>query len=133
MTRKQCLKGIAGAAVSTVLGTAADNRRPIQLYCDLAVDPAREQQMLRAFRTSFRPTARKQRGYIDVRLLKLKSSIQGEVAPGVNYRFVIIYETEELRQKWIASADHQQVWPRIEEALTNKKFTITLFDDLTEA
>ena len=133
MTRKECLKGITAAAVSTVLGNAADNRRSIQLYCDLAVDPAKEQQMLRAFRTSFRPTARKHRGFIDVRLLKLASSIQGEVPPGVNYRFVIIYESEELRQKWIASADHQRVWPPIEEALTNKKFTITLFDDLTEA
>ena len=133
MTRKQCLKGIAAAAVSTALGTAADIRRPIQLYCDLAVDPAKEQPMLRAFRTSFRPTAKKHRGYIDVRLLKLTKSIEGQVPPGVNYRFVITYESEELRQKWIASADHQRVWPPLEEALTNKKFTISLFDDVTEA
>ena len=89
--------------------------------------------MLRAFRTSFRPTAKKHRGYIDVRLLKLTKSIEGNVPTGVNYRFVITYETEELRQKWIASADHQRVWPPLEEALTNKKFAITLFDDVTEA
>jgi hypothetical protein len=26
-----------------------------------------------------------------------------------------------------------RVWPAIEDALTNKKFTVTLFDDVTEA
>lgn len=89
--------------------------------------------MLRHFRTSFRPTARKHAGFIDVRLLKFTSNIQGKLASGVNYRFVITYESEELRQKWVASADHQRVWPPIEQALANKKYTVTLFNDMTEA
>jgi hypothetical protein len=103
------------------------------LYCDLAVDPAKEQQVLQHFRSTFRPTAQKHRGYIDVRLMKLASAIQGSAPAGVNYRFEIIYESEELRQRWAASADHQRVWPPIEAAVTNKNYPVLLFDDLTEA
>jgi antibiotic biosynthesis monooxygenase (ABM) superfamily enzyme len=132
MTRKQCITGIAAALASAVMGKGATNH-PISLHCDLAVDPGKEKQMLSAFRSSFLPTARKHPGYIDVKLLKLASAIEGKLAAGVNYRFVITYESEALRQKWIASADHQRVWGPLEATLTNKKFSITLFDDVTQA
>lgn len=55
--------------------------------------------MLHNFKTIFRPAAVKQAGYIDVQLLKLGSAIQGSAPAGVNYRFVLTYESEELRQK----------------------------------
>ena len=44
----------------------------IQVHVDLAIDPAKEQEMLRYFQTVFRPAAMKFRGYIDVRMLKLQ-------------------------------------------------------------
>ena len=43
----------------------------IQVHVELAVDPAKEQEMLRYFQTVFRPAAMKFRGYIDVRMLKV--------------------------------------------------------------
>ena len=130
MKRRACVTSIlAGAAAAALPGASAAH--PIQLHCDLAVDPAKEQQMLKAFRTSFRPTATKHPGYIEVRMLKLRTAVQGAVPAGANYRFELTFESEELRQKWIASADHQKVWPMIENTLSSKNYTVFLYDDVT--
>jgi len=128
MRRRTCLKTIvaAGASASGVL--AAGTRRPIQLHVDLAVDPAKEKEMLHNFETIFRPEAAKHPGYIDVKMLKLRTALQGSVPAGVNYRFSLTYQSEELRQKWVASAEHQRVWPTIENTLSSKNYTVLLFD-----
>src|SRR5690606_8987891 len=106
--------------------------KPIVLYCDLAIDPAREAEMLDAFRTRFKPAAEsfRGRGYIDVKMLKLRSIIQGGPAPqpGMNYRFQLTYESEEQRQVWIASDIHQEVWPLIEDTVLNKDYLVLLTD-----
>ncbi len=115
----------AGVAASAA-ASAAPAARPIQLHCDLAVDPKREQEMLDIFEKTFRPVAKKHEGYIDLKMLKLNSAIRGK-AP-LKYRFELTYQSEALRQKWIASADHQRVWPMIENTLTDKEFSITIFD-----
>jgi hypothetical protein len=47
---------------------------------------------------------------------------------GVNYRFALTYQSEELRQKWVASDVHQKVWPTIENTLTSKSYSVLLFD-----
>ena len=75
----------------------------IQVHVDLAIDPAKEQEMLGYFQTVFRPAAMKFRGYIDVRMLSVRAVPVGTPPPGINYRFAITYESEELRQKWVAS------------------------------
>jgi hypothetical protein len=111
---------IAGAA------QAAPSGRPIQLHCDLSVDPKREQEMLDNFEKIFRPVARKQAGFIDLKMLKLKNAIRGP-AP-LKYRFELTMESEELRQKWIATEAHAKVWPTIENTLADKNFSITVFD-----
>src|ERR1700690_1445627 len=105
---------VAGGTVGEARG-AADTKRPIVLYCDLAVDKAREQEMLDAFHQRFKPVARRHRGYIDLKMLKLRQVVQGGPAPvsSFNYRFQLTYESEELRQRWIASKDPQEVWPMI--------------------
>jgi heme-degrading monooxygenase HmoA len=107
---------------------AATPEHPIQLHLDLSVDPAKEQEMLHNFKTIFRPAASKQPGYIDVQMLKLRSAIQGKAPEAGNYRFVLKFVSEELRQKWIASATHQKVWPTIENTLTTKNYTVLLYD-----
>ena len=81
----------------------------IQLFVDMAIDPAREQEMLRHFETVFRPAAKRFEGFIDVKMLKLRSALVGSAPAGVNYRFAINYESEELRQKWICSDIHGEV------------------------
>jgi hypothetical protein len=97
---------------------------------DLSVDPAKEQEMLRSFHTIFKPAATKFPGYVDVKMCKLRSAIQGAPPSGVNYRFQLTYQSEELRQKWVASETHQKVWPTIENTLKSKNYVVLLFDSV---
>ena len=126
MRRRTYLKTLLAAGAATA--HAADTARPIQLHVDLSVDPAKEKEMLHNFETVFRPAASKQPGYIDVRMLKLRSALQGAAPAGLNYRFVLTFQSEELRQKWVASDVHQKVWPTIERTLSSKNYTVLLFD-----
>src|SRR6516162_3876738 len=128
MKRRSCLKTILAAGASAAGGLAAGAGHRIQLHVDLAVDPAKEKEMLRNFETIFRPEAAKHPGYIDVKMLKLRTALQGSAPAGVNYRFSLAYRSEELRQKWVASTVHQRVWPTIENTLASKNYTILLFN-----
>jgi heme-degrading monooxygenase HmoA len=128
MKRRQYLQSLIAAAAAGSLASAAETKHPIYLHVDLQVDPTKEQEMLHNFRTVFQPVAVKHPGYIDVQMLKLRSALQGSAPAGVNYRFSLIYESEELRQKWINSDDHKRVWPTIEKTLVFTNYTILLFD-----
>ena len=94
----------------------------------MQVDPAKEQEMIRNYHSIFRPTAMKHKGFIDVKILKLRTALLGKAPAHMNYRFQLTYESEELRQKWIASADHQMAWPTIENTLVTKDYTVLLCD-----
>lgn len=139
MNRRHWLKTFAwftagSAAVANPIARAAnaagEAKKPIVLYCDLAIDPAREQEMLDAYHNHFKPVAQKHRGYIDLKMLKLRKVIQGGPAPAksINYRFQLTYESEELRQQWIASADHDKYWPMIENTVADKGYLVLLTD-----
>ena len=127
MNRRTYFKAAFAAGVATAV-RGAGAAHPIQLHVDLSVDPAKEKEMLRNFETVFRPAASKQPGYIDVKMLKLRSAVMGTAPTGCNYRFALTFQSEELRQKWIASDVHQKVWPTIENTLTTKSYTVLLFD-----
>ena len=134
MKRRSYLKAMR-AATAGVSGAGAQEPRkqaqnPIVLYVDLSVDPAKEQEMLRNFHGTFKPAAMKFPGYIDVKMCKLRSAIQGAAPSGVNYRFQLTYQSEELRQKWVASETHQKVWPVIENTLKSKSYAVLLFDSV---
>ncbi|MHC9420703.1 hypothetical protein ACYZX9_19120 [Sphingomonas citri] len=136
MQRRSLLQLIAaigaGPTVPAAARAAAPMRKPIVLYCDLAVDPAREQEMLDAFHQHFLPAAQsfRGRGFIDLKMLKLRSVIQGQPAPpaGVNYRFQLTYESEEQRQVWIRSDVHERNWPLIERTVLNRDYLVLLTD-----
>ncbi|MGA3235473.1 MAG: hypothetical protein ABSG03_04160 [Bryobacteraceae bacterium] len=128
MNRRSYLTAMLAAVASLKESAAQAAKNPIVLHCDLSVDSAREQEMLRNFRTVFKPAAIKFPGYIDVKMLKLRQAMQGSAPAGVNYRFQLTYESEELRQKWIASDVHKKVWPTIENTLRSKDYTVLLFD-----
>jgi hypothetical protein len=142
MNRRNLLKAFAvagaiGTSANAAFGAAratGGGKKPIVLYCDLAVDPARETEMLNAFHQHFKPAAEsfRGRGYIDVKILKLRSVIQGQPAPaaGINYRFQLTYESEEQRQVWIKSAIHQKNWPLIENTVLNKDYLVLLTDSV---
>jgi len=108
---------------------AEDKGRPIQLHVDLAVDPAKEQEMLHNFHSIFRPAASKQPGFLDVKMLKLRSALAGAAPANANYRFELTFASEEQRQAWVATPTHQRVWPIIEAALASKNYTILLYDE----
>ncbi len=131
MKRRTYLKATL-AGVTATAAEAAPPAHPIVLEVDLDVAPAREAEMLHNFRTVFRPAATGQPGYIDVKMLKLRAALQG-AAPAARYRFVLTFASEELRQKWVASAVHQKVWPTVENTLESKNYTVLLYDDATQA
>ena len=118
----------AFAGAKGVFAQSADAKNPIVLYCDLAVDPAREQEMLNNFHNIFKPAAMKFQGYIDVKMLKFRTAYTGSAPAGVNYRFQLTYQSEELRQKWIKSDVHQKAWPTVENTLSTKNYVTLLFD-----
>ena len=129
MKRRSYLTAMLSAFGYATAGRAQEaNKSPIVLYCDLSVDRSREQEMLKNFHTIFRPAAEKFPGYIDVKLLKLRTVYTGSAPAGANYRFQLTYESEEMRQKWIKSAIHQRVWPTVENTLSTKDYSTLLFD-----
>jgi len=109
--------------------SASQKARPhIELHVDLTVAPEKEQELLTTFDRRFRPAASRQPGYIDAKLLKLRSPIAGSAPDGANYRFVLVFETEELRQKWIATSIHNELWPTVAQNLVHENYTILLYD-----
>ena len=128
MKRRTYIKAVLAAA-SAGARVGAEAQRPIELHVDLSVDPAKEQEMLHNFRTIFRPPARKQPGFIDVKMLKLRSVLQGSLAAAVNYRFVLTFATEEQRKQWVETPTHKRVWPTVENTLKTKDYTVVLYDE----
>jgi hypothetical protein len=132
MKRRSYLKTIlaAGAGLTAAQAQTKTAKNPIVLYVDMQVDPAKEQEMIRNFHTIFKPAAVKHPGYIDVKIVKLHSALMGAAPAGMNYRFQLTYETEELRQKWVASPAHIKAWPTIENTLASKNYTVLLCDSI---
>ena len=134
MKRRSYLKAMLGATAGlSGAGAQEPNKpapNPIVLHVDLSVDPAKEREMLHNFHTIFKPAAEKFPGYIDVKMCKLRSALQGAAPSGVNYRFQLTYQSEELRQKWVASETHQKAWPTIENTLKSKNYVVLLFDSV---
>jgi heme-degrading monooxygenase HmoA len=128
MKRRTCLKAALAAMSATPIALAADRARGIRLDVDLTVDPSREKEMLKNFHEIFKPAAMKQPGYIDVQIFKLRTVVMGKPPGDANYRFVLTYQSEELRQKWVASDVHKKVWPTVENTLKHKNYTVLLYD-----
>jgi hypothetical protein len=127
----------AFAATATALGLgrfaarAEARTKHIRLYVEMDVAPAREREMLETFHNVFVPEAVKHQGYIRVKMLKRRAIVQGTAPANHNYRFELEFESEELRQKWIASAPHQRVWPLVERTMTTlKDYPVVLYDEV---
>lgn len=129
MQRRSFLRSTLATAAG--LGAASAQpaaKNPIVLYVDMQVDPAKEKEMLKNYHTIFKPAAVKYPGYVDLKIVKLRAVIQGSAPTGMNYRFQLTYESEEARQKWIASDIHKKAWPTIENTLVSKNYTVLLCD-----
>jgi antibiotic biosynthesis monooxygenase (ABM) superfamily enzyme len=128
MKRRTSLKALAAAGAASSLLSAAEGKPPIQLHLDLIVDPAKEKEMLANFQKTFRPTIRKQPGFVDVKLMKLRKVMAGDAPGSSTYRLIISFATEEQRVTWVAHPEHQKAWPTIEGTLTGKKYGALLYD-----
>jgi antibiotic biosynthesis monooxygenase (ABM) superfamily enzyme len=128
MKRRTYIKALLAAGAGSTLAPAVVENSPIQLHLDLSVDASREKELVNYFNTVFKPAAAKFPGYIDVRMIKLRSALQGSAPRGLKYRWMLQYESEELRQKWIASEVHQKVWPPMERMLSSMDYCVLLFD-----
>ena len=100
----------------------------VELHADLPVDLAKEAALVRYFETIYRPAAMKFPGYVALHLLRLRSTVAGTAPAGLRYRFSITYETEELRQAWVASDVHAEVWGTLETFFTSHEYTFLLFE-----
>jgi hypothetical protein len=94
---------------------------PIELHCDLDVDLAKEKALVSTFHTVFEPVISRQPGFVSVTLLKMRGSAAA-------YRLAIGFATEEQRLTWVATEDHQRVWPQMEQNI--KEFTAALWDQV---
>jgi len=121
------LKALAAAlpAARAAQGAAA---APIQLHCDLQLDPKREKEMLDNYHKVYKPVLIKQPGFVAVTLLKLRQEVQGKAPAGCTYRLNISFQTEEQGLTWVASPQHQKVWPSVENTLVGQKFVALLYD-----
>ena len=117
MKRRSYFKAMLAVVAGLVPAGAQQAAGPTVLDVDLAVDPAKGREMLRNFHTTFKPAAMKFPGYVDVKICKLRSALPGSAPSGVNCRFQLTYQSEELRQKWVASDIHKKAWPLIEDTL----------------
>jgi len=119
---------LGGPRLAAALGAQT---RHIRLYVEMDVPPAHEREMLQAFHETFVPEAVKHDGFIRVKMLKRRSVLQGTAPAAHNYRFELEFESEELRQQWIASAAHQRVWPLVERTMaTQKDYPVVLYDEV---
>ena len=122
----------AGAAlgVGRFASQARAQTKHIRLYVEMDVAPGREREMLETFHNTFVPEAVKHAGYVRVKMLKRRAILQGTAPAQHNYRFELEFESEELRQKWIASTAHQRVWPLVERCMTTlKDYPVVLYDE----
>jgi hypothetical protein len=148
MDRRSWIKTAAlslGAGLATKIGMraarAADAVDPktlpeggkgmIVLYCDLAVIPAREKEMLDVFHNTFRPAAQKFKGFVDLKILKYNQTMQGEaLSKPINYRFQLTYESLALQQIWVHSPTHVKLWPLMAATLSNPNdFQVLIFNN----
>jgi heme-degrading monooxygenase HmoA len=129
MNRRNYIRAMAaaGAAASVPVEAATD---PIHLHVDLDVEPTKQKDLVMTFKNVFKPTIGKQPGFVEVKLLKLRQAMKGPAPANASYRLLISFQTEEQRKTWVATDDHQRVWPQMEKNLRGEKFGAVLYDVL---
>jgi heme-degrading monooxygenase HmoA len=122
------------AALASITALTAQSKKSaddaIQLHVDMSVDPAKEKELKKNFKETFKPAMSKQPGFLHVYMLKLREAKAGKAPEGSNYRLVIHFKTEEDRLNWVKTDIHQKVWPTIEGTFKVKSYTAILYDQI---
>lgn len=85
----------------------------------MEVRPESAQALENLYRETFRPTISRQDGFAAVRLLRPRE-------PGDAYVLSIAFDDEPLQQRWVASEEHQRLWPRMEAYCAG--YAVKLYD-----
>ena len=117
---------LAATGAASLAAERAAN--PIQLHIELEVDPAKQAELTANFRNHFRPAIRKQPGFLDVKLLKMRKLMTDKLDGNWNYKLVLTFQTEEQRLAWASTADHEKAWPTIAGTLAGRKIRVILYD-----
>jgi len=84
-----------------------------QLQFDVA--PDRGEEFERAYAEVFEPALIKQKGFQNVKLLRLYAPAQAAeieaFATEINYQINFAFDSESSRRVWAASAEHDVAWP----------------------
>jgi hypothetical protein len=88
----------------------------IVLDIQLKIGPAQEQTFVDMYQQEYVPALRRQTGYLGSLLLRVfppdVTAEIGATAPHLDLSLRLRFDTEENRRRWVASDDHQRVWPR---------------------
>ena len=92
----------------------------LQIY--FAVPPEGASDFERMYSEAYVPALRKQQGYLSSKLLRLfPPDVAREIQAAetdFNYQMELVFDTEENRRLWVASEEHQVVWPQAEKMAT---------------
>ncbi len=83
----------------------------ITLHIQLKVRPGQEAQFEELYEKAYIPAIRKQEGFRRAQLLR-------PYERGEEYEIDIYFDSEELRERWANSSEHEEVWPQIEGMCT---------------
>ncbi len=95
----------------------------ITLHIYLKLKPSQEARLEELYQKTYMPAIRRQEGFRHSQLLR-------PFEQGGEYEIDIYFDTEELRERWANSPEHEEVWPQIEELCT--RITPQGFDVLME-
>lgn len=85
-----------------------------QLFFDVADQKRTEFEQV--YSHIFEPALRKQAGFQNSKLLRLYPSAEqteiGAAPTEYNYQVNFVFDSEQSRRRWAASADHDAAWPK---------------------
>ena len=124
VTRRQMMQtaawsGAVGLAISAPRDACSKEKtsssQPMLLQIYFQVAPQLAAKFERNYTESYVPALRKQDGYLRSNLLRLfpeQTAQEIEAATTeFNYQMELVFDTEENRRKWVASAEHTHAWP----------------------
>jgi antibiotic biosynthesis monooxygenase (ABM) superfamily enzyme len=83
----------------------------ITLHIQFRVKPGRENQFEELYWITYVPVISKQEGFRRTQMLR-------PYGGGNEYEIDIYFDTEDLRERWASSPDHERVWPQVEDLCT---------------
>lgn len=112
---------------------AAPAKRSIQLHTDLQVKPGSESKLIDDFHNLFLPRIRKAPGFVDAKLVRFVKANVGSAPVRYNYRLIQIFESEELREKWLLMEEHKIAWHQAIESHVQTPFVAYLYEVAAES